>query len=261
MKLQTWRRVLLLNVCLAGCSFDFTDIPGDTPAGLSVDVGSSTQTDSLTLRAALNPGRDSDTNIRAVLSDLLVSGRALTSVPVGVNGGQEYQAEWSLSTDLPADATLVVRAPDIEGLQSPAQTFALSVPVRIGADTLFIGDDESVVLRLALATVPAEQASWTVEVTDSTFARRLILSTIGPPPNEIIIPRSWLSATRVQNVQLRVSQAFSGALIPGEYEWGAVVHTLIQWSIMLPVGTENESGSESVSVNGERGAGPRTAPR
>jgi hypothetical protein len=259
MKLQTCRRVLLLNVCLAGCSFDFTDIPADTPAGLSVTVESSTLTDSLIIVANLNPGRDSDTNVRAVLSDLLVSGRALTAVPVGVNGGLRYQADWTLSTDLPTDAMVVVRAPDMEGLPSTSQTLAVSVPVRIGADTLFIGADESVVLRLEMTTV-AEEAIWSIEVTDST-GRRLNVSTRGTPPEEIIVPRSWLSATRVQNVQLNVFQGYSGGLNPAEYQWTAFLRTLIHWTILLPVGTENESGSGSGSVNGERGAGPRTAPR
>lgn len=234
MKLQTCYRVLLLNVCLAGCSFDFTGIPADTPARLFVAVESSTLTDSLIVAANLNPGRDSETNIRAVLSDLLVSGHAISSVPAGVHGAQVYQADWSLSTDLPGDASLVVRAPDIEGLQSTSQTFAVSIPVRIGADTLFVGGDESVVLRLVLPTAPAEQASWSVIVTDSTRARLLIANTGGPPPEEIIIPRSWLSVTRVQDVQLDVSQGFSGALIPGEYEWSASVRTMINWTITLP---------------------------
>jgi hypothetical protein len=233
MKAHTCYRVLLLTVCLAGCSFDFTDIPADTTARLSVAVESSTLTDSLIILANLNPGRDNDTNIRAVLSDLLVSGRALPSVPGGVNGFQVYQADWSLSADLPADASLVVRAPDIEDLQSTSQTFAVSIPVRIGTDTLFVNDDESVVLRLALPTAPAEQARWSVMVTDSTRARLLITSTGGPPPEEIIIPRSWLSVTRVQDVQLDVSQGFSGAVIPGEYEWSASVRTMINWTIIL----------------------------
>jgi hypothetical protein len=233
MKAHTCYRVLLLTVCLAGCSFDFTDIPPDTTARLSVAVESSTLTDSLIILANLNPGRDNDTNIRAVLSDLLVSGRALPSVPGGVNGFQVYQADWSLSADLPADASLVVRAPDIEGLLSTSQTFAVPIPVRIGADTLFIGDDEPVVLRLALATAPAEQASWSVEVTDSTGARGLNVSTRGRPPEEIVIPRSWLSDTRVQNVQLGVFLGYSGPLIPGEYEWSALVRTMIHWTIVL----------------------------
>ena len=256
---RSCRHVLLLSVCLAGCSFDFTDIPRDTPAGLSVTVESSTLTDSLIVVANLNPGRDSDTNIRAVLSDLLVSGRALTSVPVGVSGSLRYEADWSLSTDLPADAMLVVRAPDIEGIQSTSQTLAVSVPVRIGADTLFISDDESVVLRLEMTTV-AKEASWSIEVTDST-GRRLNVSTRGTPPEEIIVPRSWLSATRVQNVQVNLLQGYSGGLNPAEYRWTALLHTVIHWTIMLPDGTNNESGSGSGNVNGERGTGPRTAPR
>jgi hypothetical protein len=206
--------------------------------------------------ANLNPGRDNDTNIRAVLSDLLVSGRALPSVPGGVNGFQVYQADWSLSTDLPADASLVVRAPDIEDLQSTAQTFAVSIPVRIGADTLFVGDDESVVLRLALATASATHTNWSVDVTDSNSVRSVDLSSAGRPPEEIIIPRSWLSATRVQNVRLHISQRLSGDLVTGEYDWTTLVGSHIHWTVILS-GTENESGS----VNGERGAGPRTAPR
>jgi hypothetical protein len=245
-------RALVVSFCIAGCSFDFTDIPSDTPARLSVDVGSSTQTDSLTVRAGLNPGRDSDTNIRAVLSDLLVSGRALPSVPVGDDGTLLYDANWSLSTDLPADASLVVRAPDIEGLQSTSQTFAASIPVRIGADTLFVGDDESVVLRLALPTAPAERTIWSVEVTDSNSVRSVDLSSAVRPPEEIIIPRTWLSATRVQNVRLRVTQRLSGELIPGEYYWQTLVDSHIHWTVILSNGTGNESGSGSGSVNGER---------
>lgn len=235
MSIQTCCRVLLLNVCLAGCWFDFTDIPRDIPAHLSVNLSSSTQTDSLTVRGALTPGRHSDTNIRGVLSDLLVSGRTIPFVPVGDDGALLYQTGWILSAALPADATLVLRAPDIEGLQSTSQTFAASIPVRIGADTLFVNDDESVVLRLALATAPApvERANWSVDVTDSNSVRSVELSSSGRPPEEIIIQRSWLSATRVQNVRLRLTQALSGELIPGAYTWTTLVDSSLYWTVIL----------------------------
>jgi hypothetical protein len=233
MKLQTCYGILVLSACLAGCSFDFTDIPADTPARLGVVVESSTLTDSLIVFATLDPGRDSDTNIRPVLSDLLVSGRSFSAVPTGINGTQVYQADWSLSDDLPADASFVIRAPDIEGLQSTAQTFSVSIPERIGGDTMFVGDDESVVLRLATVTTSAEHASWLVEVTDSMGVRVLSVIPAGHPPEEIVIPRSWLSASRVQNVQVRIFQGYSGEVVPGEYRWSASVRTLIHWTVIL----------------------------
>jgi hypothetical protein len=226
-------RALVVSFCIAGCSFDFTDIPSDTPAHLSVNVVSSTQTDSLTVRAGLTPGRDTDTNIRAVLSELLVSGRAIPLVQVGDDGARLYQTGWSLSAHLPADTTLVLRAPDIEGLQSTSQTFTVSIPVRIGADTLFVGGDESVVLRVALATAPAAHRNWFVDVTDSNSVRSVDLSSAGRPPDEIIIPRSWLSSTRVQNARLRVTQRLSGELIPGEYNWQTLVDSYIHWTVIL----------------------------
>jgi hypothetical protein len=108
----------------------------------------------------------------------------------------------------------------------------VAVPVRIGPDTLFIGADESVVLRLEMATA-AEQAIWSIEVTDST-GWRLSVSNRGTPPEEIIVPRSWLSPTRVQNVRLNVVQRYSGGQIPAEFQWTASLHTLIHWTILLP---------------------------
>jgi hypothetical protein len=228
---------LFLSLSIPGCTFDLTDIAADTPARLTILIIANARTDQLGVSAALSPGRDSDANIRTIVTDLLVADRPLASSTGGPDGVRTYAAEWSLSAELPSGGSIVIRAPEIVGIPSTVQTFDVVVPMQLGPDSIFVSAGDAVVLQVTPPIVAAARSSWQLELIDSTGARFSMRST-GYPPEQIVVPRSWLSpGSSVYEAQLVIAQSFSSELVPGQYSWNTSVTADFHWTVVLTGGT------------------------
>jgi hypothetical protein len=225
---------LLLSVCGAGCSFDFTDLPRETRATFHVQIVASTRNDQLDISATLSPGRGADAGIRTVTTDLIVAGRSVPSVGAAPDGRRSYLAEWSLAGDLPIDGSLAIRAPSLDGVPlSAAPAFDVALPLRAGPDTLHVNDGDDVVLNITPPAVVVAAAQWRIDVVDSNGTGHLRIQSDGYPPTQITIPRSWFpDGASAHAVALQLQQSIVSDQ-PAEYVWTASVHAQIQWTIVF----------------------------
>jgi hypothetical protein len=231
--------MLLLTLCVAGCSFDLTDLPGETRAAFHVQLFANTQTDRLAINATLAPGVGSDANIRTVLTDLLVAGRPVPPL-AAADGNRTYEADWSLSAELANGGSLELRAPELEGIPSSATpAFRVTLPARAGPDTLHIGDGDTVILHVDLPADRTGAAQWRLDVSDSTGAVHLVVQSNGYPPPQIPIPATWFSSdSPAHTVRLHVHQAFSGDVTPDQYAAAANVDALLHWTVVFATDPE-----------------------
>ena len=202
MKTPAAGAVLPLALLLAGC-IDFVELSGpgqeaearaivsvtllDRPDGVAPH-------DSLLVNAEVFPGRDRNGDPRPFQDASLVVGeRALPPVrpddPV-----LRYEAGWEVQAGSLATAPLSVRLPVVRDQQFSPPVLVLSVPVRVGADTLRLAPGEPLVIRFrrpAGGDVPSEER-WNL------LLRRGVgyfsITSIAPLPDSLVVPREWIPA-------------------------------------------------------------------
>lgn len=229
------RIMLLLSVLLAACSFDFTDPPRESPALISVTLSADTRTDRLSMQARLVPGYGTDGRVRRVLTDLVAADTSIAPLGVETDGSVLYVGEWNLSSDLPAGGPLALQAPDLDGMHPTASpSFAIPIPLHAGMDTLYANDADAVVLRVTNFDTTAASVQWHMDLIDGAGAIQARFQFLGYPPAEIVIPASWFpSGAGTYTVQLLATQTYASGDVQDEYGWTAVVHALLQWTVIL----------------------------
>jgi hypothetical protein len=230
-------RILLLTLCVAGCSFDFTGIADRTRAGFNVEIIASAEADRLDIQAGLSPGHNDNGNLRTVLTDLFVGGRAVPSAE-GPGGTRAYQAEWSLAAALSTDGRLEIRAPDVDGVPfSATPAFDVALPMRTGADTVHVAPGDDVILHVTAPAGTATNAYWRITVIDSTGITHFAVEANADPPAQITIPRSWFPQdSPVFEVSLQVRQAFASETASDQYAGTATVEALLHWTVVFATG-------------------------
>jgi hypothetical protein len=230
---------VLLTLCLAGCSFDLTDLPGETRATFHVQLFANTLTDQLAINASLAPGVGSDASSRTVLTGLLVAGRPVPSWEAA-DGSRTYAAEWSLSADLPRGGSLELHAPELAGMPASATpAFRVTLPARAGPDTLHVDDGDDVILHVDLPADGTGSAQWAIDVSDSAGAVHFTIQSAGYPPPQIVIPATWFSsASPAHRVRLHVHQEFLWDMTQDQYAATASVDALLHWTVVFATDPE-----------------------
>lgn len=230
------RGAILLLLCVGACSFDFTDLPRDTPAMLHVNVSADSRIDQLMMSASLQPGREIDGSIRVVLEDLRDGNVTIEPTNISDNGLRIYEAEWSLASALAGGGGVSLRAPEVEGAQSIQQQVSIPVALRDGPDSLFVSGDDPVVLRL-IRHGPVGDAAlgrWTLQLSDTIRGIDLTLFVEGSPPAEIIVPREWFDGrSAVYDVHLDVFHGDTDEFIPDRYRWFTSSRSQIYWTVVM----------------------------
>jgi hypothetical protein len=227
---------MLLLVCVAGCSFDFTEPPRDVPAHFGIQVIADSRTGQLKMVAGVNPGVEIDGRRRSVLEDIRDGNVTIEPSQIRADGTRIYEAEWSLAEAVSGGGDVLMRAPVIEGLESIQQQPSLRVEIRAGPDSLFVTGDEPAVLTLEHRPPPAEDATghWSLLLTDSIRGSHRSIQGVGPPPQEITIPRSLFDPqSRLYEASLVVQHNRSGEFILDRYIWSTNARSEIYWTIMF----------------------------
>lgn len=170
---------------------------------------------------------------RIVLTDLIVAGAVIAPSVAQQDGTRTYGMQSSVS-ELAAGGNLSVVAPDIDGVPSVQRQLSLPFAARIGSDSLFIAGDDPVVLRIADQVPALDHSLWTLLLTDTDSTGHVSIQSLGHPPAEIVIPRSWFrSDASTYGVRLDIHQQQSGEFVPERYRWHATARTQIHWTAIF----------------------------
>jgi hypothetical protein len=230
--------LVIASLSVLGCSFEFTDLtdlPRDTPATFSIGFSSNDESDELQLNASLDPGRDADGSIRSVTSDLAVFGQSIVPTVTGSRRTRYYGAKWSLSAQLQGATSLTLLAPAVAGIVGGPHAVEVSVPRRIGAQTLTFRNGEAIVLPLRASAFPDGSVQWRLDVVDSLGARQVSVTSVGRPPEQITIPRAWLPAPLPARYKARfdIIQGFSSDFVQDKYTFSISFQAILNWTVVL----------------------------
>jgi hypothetical protein len=221
--------LFVLPLCLSACSFDFTELPRNTPATFSVFFNSNDESDSLSVYSVLNPGRDADGTSHAVTSHLVVFGQPITPVL------STYQAKWSLSGQLQDATSLTFLFPVVAEIAAGPNTAEVSLPRRIGGQSLPVRNGEAIVLPLRHSIQPEVSVQWRLDVLDSLGARRVSVTSESRLPEQIVIPRAWLPApaSARYEVRLDIIQGFRSAFAQDKYKYLISLQSILNWTLVI----------------------------
>jgi hypothetical protein len=148
--------------------------------------------DSLLVHAEVFPGLDRSGAPRPFQdANLVVGDRAWAPVRAD-DRVLRYEAGWEVQAGSLAAAPLSVRLPVVRDQQFSPPVLMLSVPVRLGADTVRLAPGEPLVLRFRRAAggdVPSEER-WNLLLRRGSGY--FSVTTIAPLPDSLVVPREWI---------------------------------------------------------------------
>lgn len=109
------------------------------------------------------------------------------------------------------------------------------VTLRTGPDSLVVTGDEAAVLRIDF-NPPAGDVSvnWHVILSDSIRGSHRSIQGSGPPPQELVIPRSWLDPrSQRYDVRMDLNYGQQGEFILDRYFWTIITRSRIYWTVIL----------------------------
>jgi hypothetical protein len=228
--------LFVLPLCLSACSFDFTDVnlPREFVARFTAHFTSNDESDELNLNASLDPGRDADGRIRSVTSDLAVFGQSPAPTVSGPRNTRTYFAKSSLS-ELQGATSLTFLAPVVAEIGAGPYTVEVSLPRRIGAQSLTFRNGEPIVLPLRASAFPSGSVQWRLDVLDSLGARQVSVTSVGRPPEQITIPRAWLPAALPARYKARfdIIQGFSSDFMQDKYTFSISFQSILNWTLVI----------------------------
>ena len=191
------RLALALVPLLAACEGS-TEPPSDSPAAAYVNVSllAPLRADTIgnaSVFANVTPGRDARGAVREVSTPLLVGGRALTLASSGDPTGARFIQSTVVRPSSTLGAPLTIEAPAVAGLTANRPRVRVTTLRALDPDTVRVGADGAVRLRLALAPGgdAATMRQWTLSITG---AQGLTYRGTGQPPTELVVPRDLLPA-------------------------------------------------------------------
>lgn len=168
--------------------------------------------------ATLHPGSDAGGVLRPIADTTLVVAGAVVPVveaPAAPLGAVTYRGTLPLSTDTLDRVEITLDPSVVRGVVGVPPELSWFVPTRADPDTVAVGPEEDLVLRLRPpAAAPDPEltfASWTLEVAGESALR---ISASGLPPTELRVPSYYLPEPLDGVVVSRLDIFLHGAFVP-----------------------------------------------
>ena len=228
-----------------GCGLEFVGPAAPrapaTPANLRIFIWADGSTDSLTIEAMLDPGRDS-VGIRAILSDVLLVGtEAVAGESIPQSPIRRYRRSQSLAA---APPVLEITGPMLHGTSPAYREIPMPLVIRGGAREIMLdrGTDLDVPLLVGAADSSAgvSPMSWWFRLQADTGVA-VFMGGLGAPPSLLALPSGvWelvsgdsCVAYLETTVSASVGLSSDAPLEPNAYVLTASAFTRLDWIVRL----------------------------